>query len=318
MFSTLALYLIELWSSTTSYQKQIFIGSAIFLAFFTRTNGVLLLAPLLALQYLEYKKDKRLSLYFTIPYITFAFFFALNLLLLPRGQESQLKHFSYFFTPARLLGNFVYYIKLPYAMFEQIPAGILFCLFIAIFFFIGAYKTWRTNIHLLVYIIVSLGLFIAWPETQGIRFIFPILPLFILIAAQGVEKIEKSAFFVFSTLVILSFAVSAYKGYVNLQNDRSINGPFDEYSSDAFEFISKQTPPDAVVIFFKPRALRLLTDRDSFMTNTCEKIPLGDYVVINEKQGDNGQLTEQALLSCPIQVQLIHKNKRFAVYQILK
>jgi hypothetical protein len=167
------------------------------------------------------------------------------------------------FTLERFICNVIYYLKLPAALFDYIPFGIVFFMFTAILFFIGAGATWRKNLHFLAYIILTLLLFMLWPETQGIRFIFPILPLFILIAAQGAiwlgEKFSqsvfvKAAFGIWLAMTLLSFGVSAWSGWTNLQSGRELNGPFDSISSDMFEYVREQTPPNSIIIFFKPRA----------------------------------------------------------------
>jgi hypothetical protein len=341
LFSTLSLFLIDWWLSNPDgrvavvrqcigtrgqYRNHLLIGVVVFAAFSIRTNGILLLVPLAIAQIsqLGFQGFRKNWLTVLLPYFVFALFACMLTFILPGGQESYFTHFS-MFTLERFIGNLVYYLKLPAALFDYIPLGIVFFIFTVILFFIGAGATWCKNLHLLAYIILTLLLFMLWPETQGIRFIFPILPLFILIAAQGAiwlgGKISqpvfvKAAFGIWLAVSILSFGVSAWSGWTNIQSGREINGPFDSISSDMFEFIRKQTPPDSVIIFFKPRAMHLFTDRDSFMTENCEGLTKGDYLVIHEKQGSNGQLTQQAAEACGVPLESIFNNKRFTVYKI--
>jgi hypothetical protein len=329
LFSTLALLLIDGWSSNrrqTAHQDYLMIGVSIFAAFSIRTNGILLLAPLAIAQFtqLGFQGLRKNWLTVLLPYFVFALLAGVLTFLLPGGQESYFTHFS-MFTLERFIGNVIYYLKLPAALFDYIPLGIAFFIFTAILFFVGAGATWRRNLHLLAYIVLTLLLFMLWPETQGIRFIFPILPLFILIASQGAIWLGgkfsqpvfiKAAFGIWLAMTMLSFSVSAWSGWTNLQSGREINGPFDPISMDMFEFIRKQTPPDSIIIFFKPRAMRLFTDRDSFMTENCESLTKGDYLVIHEKQGGNGQLTQQAAEACGVPLESVFNNKRFTVYKI--
>jgi hypothetical protein len=326
LFSTLSLFLIDWWSSSKAYRDSVLIGIAIFTAFSIRTNGILLLVPLAVAQFslFGFQGLRKNWLNVLLPYLTFALLAGLLTFLLPGGQESYFSHFS-MFTVEQFIGNLIYYLKLPAALFDYIPLGIAFFIFTAILFFIGAGATWRKNLHFLAYIILTLLLFMLWPETQGIRFIFPILPLFILIAAQGVvwlgEKFSqsvfvKAAFGIWLAMTMLSFGVSAWGGWTNLQSGREINGPFDPISMDMFEFVREQTPPDGIIIFFKPRAMRLFTDRDSYMTEHCEGLTKGDYLVIHEKQGSNGQLTQQSAEACGVPLESVFNNKRFTVYKI--
>lgn len=321
LFSTLSLFFIDWWLSDNSYRNSILIGVAIFAAFSIRTNGILLLAPLAIAQFSQPRKN---WLTVFLPYMVFAVLAGLLTFLLPGGQESYFSHFS-MFTVERFIGNVIYYLKLPVALFDYIPLGIIFFIFTTTLFFIDAGAAWRKNLHFLAYIVLTLLLFMLWPETQGIRFIFPVLPLFILIAAQGAiwlgdkfsqPVLVKAAFGIWLAMTMLSFGVSAWSGWTNLQSGREINGPFDSISSDMFKFIREQTPPDSVIIFFKPRAMRLFTDRDSFMTENCEDLTKGDYLVIHEKQGSNGQLTQQSAEACGVPLESIFNNKRFTVYRI--
>lgn len=326
LFSTLSLFLIDRWLSSKTNRDNLLIGIAIFVAYSIRTNGILLLAPLVIAQISQpgFQGLRKNWLTVLLPYFIFALLASALTFLLPGGQESYFTHFS-MFTFERFIGNVIYYLKLPAALFDYIPLGIVFFIFTVILFFIGAGATWRRNPQFLAYIILTFLLFMFWPETQGIRFIFPILPLFILIAAQGAiwlgEKISqpvfvKAAFGIWLAMAALSFGVSTWNGWTNLQSGREINGPFDSISSDMFEFIRKQTPPDSIIIFFKPRAMRLFTDRDSFMTESCDGLTKGNYLVIHEKQGNNGQLTQQAAEACVVPLETVFNNKRFTVYKI--
>jgi hypothetical protein len=118
-----------------------------------------------------------------------------------------------------------------------------------------------------------------------------------------------------AALFLLSLGISARHSLRNIREGREINGPFDPVSGDMFEFIREQTPPDSVIVFFKPRAMRLFTGRDSFMTLNCEDLPKGDYVVIHEKQGSNAQIGD--LSACPgIDYPVVYNNLRFTVYEV--
>jgi len=333
-FSTLALLLIEQWvwpnEAKTSRWRLIFIGPAIFTSFTIRTNGLLLLGPLAIAQLLHFRSRKEIRAnWFVIllPYIIFGVLTGALYVFLPAGQESYLSHYSLLFSPQHLIANFWYYLILPADFFKDIPLGMLFFAIAAILFFVGLIKNFRRNLVFLSYIVLTLGLFISWPETQGLRFIFPVLPLFLLIMADGLQfvlqKLSAKAASVArwatvglaGALIILSVFISARIGWANLQNGRDINGPFDSVSTEMFNFVREQTPANSVIVFFKPRALRLFTNRDSFMTQNCADLSKGSYVVINEKQSDNGQIED--VTSCSnVSLQSVFDNKRFTVYKI--
>jgi len=84
-----------------------------------------------------------------------------------------------------------------------------------------------------------------------------------------------------------------------------------------FEFVREQTPPDSIIIFFKPRVLRLLTNRDAFRSYTCDNFSQGDYVVFHNEQGATGQVADpQACTN--VRLQPVFDNRRFIVYQVMQ
>jgi hypothetical protein len=119
--------------------------------------------------------------------------------------------------------------------------------------------------------------------------------------------------------VALSFLfTSSTHAYANLQNGRTINGPFDSFSREVYDYIQEETPTDSVIVFFKPRAMRLLTGRDSLMSTECERILKGDLLVLSRKVGENQQIPPEEIGSCNLPLEEVLKNNRFIVYQIQK
>lgn len=197
-----------------------------------------------------------------------------------------------------------------------------------IFFLIGIFSSFRKNLIALAYVVTTLGLYITWPETQGLRFLYPILPLCLLIAADGWQRLAEKlsdrikplarwiGLGAVGALIVLSLIISAQSAISNLRNGREINGPFDPYSAEMFAFIREQTPPDSVIVFFRPRAMRLLTGRDSFLSLECERIPLGDYLAISKKADDNLQIPAEQLAACHLPLTPVFENRRFIVYRV--
>jgi hypothetical protein len=112
--------------------------------------------------------------------------------------------------------------------------------------------------------------------------------------------------------------ISGSKGVNNFQNNREINGPFDPYSFQMYYFVKTETNTDDVIVFMKPRALRLFTDRNSFMTTKCDDLIYGDYVSLSLKQEANNQVSPNSIEECqlPVSFSEVYKNKRFIVYKI--
>lgn len=327
-FSTLAILLLE--QPTNTARRALLVGAVIFLASTIRTTGVLLLVPLLVSQVIHFRarppSESRLSL--ALPWLAFAALTGLQALLLPNGQDSYLEHFSMLDGPV-LLRNALYYLRLPGDFVKGIPLGGAFLVLAAVFLLFKLLQVRREDLVILSYLAASLGLYLLWPENQGLRFIYPLLPLMLLLSADGLRRLlhrlpararswaGRGAALLCGTFLLLSLSVSVRNAALNLRQDRAINGPFDAVSRGMFEFIQGETPPDSVIVFFKPRAMRLLTDRDSFMTERCEDLARGDYVVIHEKQGSNAQIGD--LEACPgVNYPVVFNNQRFTVYEVAR
>ncbi len=106
--------------------------------------------------------------------------------------------------------------------------------------------------------------------------------------------------------------------YANWYNKGSIAGPFDSYSLETYQFIVNNTSADSVIVFFKPRIMRLMTNRNTLAIDNCKQLKMGDYDVIDKAIGADGQVPNDAVLQCPIQMKRMFENLEFIVYQILK
>ena len=324
-FSTLAILLIE-----SGDKRPWLTGGVIFAAFTLRTNGLLLLVPLAVAQAMRFRAWSEARQNWRVilaPYFAFGMLTALLYFLLPSGQESHFSHYATL-TLGHVWANALYYLSLPAELFKDVPYGSAFSALIGILFLVGIITSPRKNWIVLSYIIVTMGLYITWPETQGLRFLYPILPLGLLIAAEelqaGTEKLSArikplarwTGLGAAGALIVLSLTVSAQSGISNLQNGRAINGPFDPYSAEMFAFIREQTPTDSVIVFFRPRVMRLLTGRDSFLSLDCARIPPGDYLALSKKADDSLQSSAEQLAACHLPLTPVFENRRFIVYRV--
>jgi hypothetical protein len=227
-----------------------------------------------------------------------------------------------------LLSNIGYYFRLQAEFVKGIPLGVFFLVLMGALLLYDPLVALRRNLAILSYIAATLALLILWPENQGLRFVYPILPLTILLSGEGLrllldrlpararEWTGRLAFFACAAFLLLSLGVSTGYDLANLRSDRQINGSFDPVSAQMFDFLQKQTAPNSVIVFFKPRAMRLLSGRDSFMTQRCEDLAKGDYFVLAEKQGSNAQIADLSL--CPgLNYPVVFNNQRFTVYEVL-
>ncbi len=336
-FSSLAIFQIDrLFKDDQTRREKILLGLVIFAAYFLRTNGILLLVTLLGLDALKGWPRPRaiwVRIRLNAPvYITFILCALLEKLIFPGGQGSYFTHFS-MFTIERLLDNLAYYLTLPASFFDFFtpldvlsPAEYGIALLAAIFSFVGIAKRFWQELPVLLYAVLTFSIFILWPERQGLRFIYPILPFLLYFAFAGghilAERtnliIEKILLGLWIGLAVISFGTSLTLGGLLTGVRPSINGPFDPVSSEMFKYIREQTPPDSLIVFFKPRAMHLMTNRDSIMLRECSRLGEGDYVVIRDNNGENDQVDPNKIKKCGQNIPLVQvfKNKRFTIYQV--
>ena len=136
---------------------------------------------------------------------------------------------------------------------------------------------------------------------------------------KDLQNFAQSVLRGFLGLVLLvCLGLSALSAYQITVGGREINGPFDLYSKQMYAFVREKTAADSVIIFVRPRALRLFTDRDAFMTENCSDLVKGDYVILHLKMEANGQVSPEQVNSCNPNLRLdeVFRNKRFLAYKI--
>ncbi|PWH11952.1 MAG: hypothetical protein DDG60_15600 [Anaerolineae bacterium] len=328
--STLGVLLIDRWRKTApDFLSGLAIGLTIFSATFLRANGILLFIPLAVALLFRYGVEWKPTLRQLLPPLgAFGVLSLAAAWIFPNGQDSYLSHFSMFSLP-RLWDNFLFYLWLPSWAFNEIPAGVVFYPLLAVCLLFSVALHWKRDLAIHAYSLATLALFILWPERQGLRFIYPILPFLFIFAFEGMKlalerlpagwqaRASRLATGFWGILLLLSLGTSVHLAWGNLAAERAINGPFDEFSYDLYEFIREETPAEAVIVFVRPRALRLFTDRDSFMTTRCEDLSKGSYVALHEKLGNIGQIAPEQIATCPdVRLEEVFNNRRFTVYRI--
>lgn len=333
-FSTMALFLMTN-GIKRSLVNNLTLSVVIAFAFFIRTQGILLLFSYIALQVFDllmHKRNKVLvntnikNIIFVLG--GFSFLWAIYALVFPGGNESYFAQYSTFKVET-VFGFINSYFQIFSTFFGEGTVWKYLYYVLFVFFLIGAWTRRKEEPAFIVFFVLWMFLLITWPYWQGPRFIFPLLPIFMYftfwdmktVIAKLPEKYWQSGQIIFAgfwlTITGIFLFLSITNAYANLKENRSINGPFDAVSTEMFTFIKEMTPPDSVIIFFKPRAMRLFTDRNSIMALECERLPLGDYVVINKKW-DNSQIPPDKIRECRTPLENIFENRRFIVYEVQK
>lgn len=311
-FTLLSIYLIQrfiidhnLWINKAF--SMILLGATIFLAFFFRGNGILLLPSLFLVQLVELRpswmlseQNYRKALIHLIPYITFLMLMVFANSLFPQATGSYGDMINYFSLP-RFLGNVVYYAFL-LARFFALPTkilGILLYIFVAPFFFIGLAKRIKTDYFYAVFIAMTLIFFILYPGRQGLRYIFPVIPFFLYFSFIGMNSLHRVLpermkgnrilALIGGAILILFLHGMGVDIYANYAGNNTVDGPYAKESTELFDYIKAHTPKDSAIIFFKPRVLTLYTGRLAARTMSFDRaIRCGtDYFVFKRKNNWN-------------------------------
>lgn len=340
-FSTFGLFLIVgrngIPTQAGRSANPILLGLALFFAFFVRTNGILLVPTLFLAQLFDWLQTrprllpdpKRILTRQAIPYIVFGLLTLLDLLLFPAGEGSHFERLSVI-SLASLADNISAYFAMPAYFFGDLPYPQIVYGILLPFILGGIVLNFKRDFPLVAYLILSYALFILWPEQQGVRFLFPLLPLLVYFAYQGMtaasfaltSRFARAGSWLtraFWLAIALSFAwTSLAAARDNLAQGRGPYGNvFDPLSLEMFEFVKSDTPPESVVAFYKPRALRLFTGRDTLLIDDCNALGKADYVVLRKSRGAVDQIAPAEIAACnpSVRVTEAFENGKFIVYR---
>ncbi len=340
-FSTLAIFQID--SFVYRYEKfdntslnYLLLGLSIFLANFMRTTGVLLLGTFLICQLIrigqQWKKNKKIgpiSAIWLIPHLVYGGLRFIVSIAFPSGESSYLMSIPTGNFAESLLNNIHYYANLMEDFMPHAPSARIVYSFLLVSFCIGLTERILEDYPFILYGTFTIGILLLWPPKQGLRFFIPIIPFFLYFSFMGMKILFSSlrkidfrtqkvlTWLIWIVLVITSVTESFHYVRDNLANNRQVAGPFDPGSSAMFNFIRESTAADSTIIFFKPRAMRLITDRDSIQIDNCTNLIQGNFVVLL-KEKLSSQVPWDAIDSCRLKTKPVFENERFIVYEINK
>lgn len=195
----------------------------------------------------------------------------------------------------------------------------------------GVLENSRRDYHLLSYAFLNWLIHILWPPVQGLRYVFPLIPVYIHFVLVGLHwgirtlgGAPARAVRVLTLCLGLLLCVQ-FVGFLfhhaseNLSNGRSVvGGPYAQHSQEMFAFVRQEIEEDAVVIFFKPRVMKMFTDRRSIMVNRPEDLSRGDYLCLYTGGDAYDQLpngTVERLLR-EGRLEMLYANPGFQIYRI--
>jgi len=263
-------------------------------AIIIRQNGVLVLAALGAAQGVlwfrrrregardESGRAARVAL-LLLPYAVVAAGLVLYRML-PSGGMPPLEDREV--TLASVIDNAGYYAGLTRELFPGLPAPGVLAAGLFLLAGWGAFRGGWRGVPDGVFVLLTLGLLFALPFRQGLRYMFPVIPFVVAFAAGGAEDLLRRPG---AWLRVRRWAAAGLLlgvlGTMTVASTRAaITGPVLQWGPQAppcqelFSFIRENTEPDAIIIFFKPRLMRLMTGRLSLKMDDPARLGMANYM----------------------------------------
>ncbi|MBN2083743.1 MAG: hypothetical protein JW748_00865 [Anaerolineales bacterium] len=332
--------LVERHAEPAGWKEYTLLGVFLAASCFVRTAGIILvcialLSELIALAGVprsgtDWKGWKPWFLH-ALPYLVFLVLAGMAYLLLPGGEQGYLQSLGEI-SLGQIKTNFTYYVERWQLLFAAVPFYPLVFGAALPFVLIGVLRNLRRYYVFAIYGAAMMGMILLWPATQGIRFLLPILPLGLFFFFLGVEWFigalegaERKAALAaaFLCVALVGFFFLRQSAELTLANQRSnrafFEGPFSNSAQELFEYIENNSTEESVILFFKPRALRLTTGRPSLQISESSDIDRGDYLCIFEHEDEGLQIANAEIdqLKEAGRLILIFQNEDFRLYRIL-
>lgn len=198
------------------------------------------------------------------------------------------------------------------------------------FILLGIYTNFRESsaksIETIFYIIFVVGFFallLLWIDFE-VRFLFLILPFFVLWCAKGFTLIGKKLFRL--SLAMLMVVILLNLVWINVRDisfikSSDISHAYSAESKQLYKFIINNMPKNAIIISFKPRILYLNTHRLAFVSPKIKRLNEADFVLWNGKyMSDFDKRSMQDIFSPEFQrkTQLVFQNGEYKLLKVLK
>jgi 4-amino-4-deoxy-L-arabinose transferase-like glycosyltransferase len=303
-------------------------GLLTYLAFGTRTAGVVLLPALVVCEWSRTRRIRTASVAAAVAFIVGVS--VQKMLHLGEGTASYLDQMSldpltWLGTVAELGRSLGHFVENGWSAALTLALAAPLAVLAAIGFGWRRREDWTANE---LFALFSLGLLVFWPFPER-RYLLPILPLFFLYSAEGLEKLKATRWTscVRPAAVLLLVAVL---GSYAVRYDRSEAGPFREgvtmpESVALFDYVRTQTGPSDVFLFQKPRALALYTGkRASGHAPSATDEQLWAYVrearithvILCRHMPESAQVLEPWLDRHPERWQPVYRNDQFDVFRL--
>lgn len=288
------------------------------------------------------------------PYLAFAAFLGLSYLIFPAATSNNgdlllftrrgVKYaISYYWNLGlEWLGTLCAHVAEP-ALWTDVTGIILLLLIV-----LGVCTNgFGRNLHLTLFSAATLGGLLLLPYTQGIRYLFNVLPLALMYLGYGIRFVFQHIFkkskqrlaAVCLVLILCAFSASTVNYTITRFQARAegisaTDNAYTPYSIQMYRYIQENLPEDSVLLFYKPRALFLNTGRLAFkpqvnkdlIVNTDQfmsyqphyhAIEDADYALLYlDKNQKQLSILQAELEESSTQLELIYQDEFYTLFQI--
>ena len=195
--------------------------------------------------------------------------------------------------------------------------------------FIGMIYKYKEKIDFIDFIVAIYSLIIMLFPCCVYRYLFPIIPFLLYYMVIGLQRINlnlninKNIIISFLGVFVLIQYYPEVKWIIKNQ-DSIQNGPQEKASMEAFAYIRQNTPKNAVIVFAKPRALALYTDRIGManeQTDDVKKLKIKfkkmgiSYLLIHTEETKEKTLSK-FIEAYKEETNLVWSNEKFFLYKL--
>jgi hypothetical protein len=330
------------------YQQQRFDRRAVLVAallafacYLIRTIGFVMLGALLVSDLIRLRRPTSFTL---LTIISTTILVVISRFLLGGGEESYFDQFAGY-SPLMIVAGFVHYLIHSIRGFwagssltlsDNFIVPILWLMAIPLIIYGFRQRARRSTLFMEFFFLFHLGIILAWPSVQELRFLYPILPLFLLYLGIGFEaglaRLAQRTSRQLAVTVAIIFAVGII-GIYGLRASKVIaaeapiaDGPYVPTATALFQFVTHETPAESVFIFYKPRALSLYAQRSASIFPYNQPMPIAlayleeigaNYLIIKKDDKSQPNLTPSLLVkTCPDGFEAVFDNEAFMVYHL--
>lgn len=278
--------LADIYFERTDALHGFLLGAAAFASYLFRYTGATLLVALALFQLLfaaiciftkKYIFSSSAFFAHVAPYAAFAFLYLFTGLFMPFAS-SEINQLSFY--PSLLLKTikeYLYFLRLFFYSFLPFPRYILLILCAAMLTTGIIYIHKKETYFLIFLVLTMLGLF-SLPYTQGMRYIFNLLPLYLLFFLHGVRffwhkllpsipkagripSIIKMSAFIVMLFTLIHGIYPMASANIKACRRPQADGPYTKATIDVYHHIREKIPTDKRIMTRKARALSLNTGR---------------------------------------------------------